>query len=147
MKSPTSPTQNLFLGSKSSPNSLLSKGGLPSPLAGGLSRGSSLGKIFPSQRDAHSALTFCVKLFFSSVPLCVRVCCSELTLLRVCLNRHPVQPKLYRVVRRPGHCDEGHPGGSENERADPEGTAATSPAGLRGKAVRPQLSGPQQLQN
>uniref|UniRef100_A0AAQ4PU50 SRY-box transcription factor 6 n=1 Tax=Gasterosteus aculeatus aculeatus TaxID=481459 RepID=A0AAQ4PU50_GASAC len=42
MKSPTSPTQNLFLGSKSSPNSLLSKGGLPSPLAGGLSRGSSL---------------------------------------------------------------------------------------------------------
>ncbi|KAM8893408.1 transcription factor SOX-6 isoform 4-T7 [Spinachia spinachia] len=42
VKSPTSPTQNLFLGSKSSPNSLLSKGGLPSPLGGGLSRGSSL---------------------------------------------------------------------------------------------------------
>ncbi|XP_037338617.1 transcription factor SOX-6 isoform X1 [Pungitius pungitius] len=42
VKSPASPTQNLFLGSKSSPNSLLSKGGLPSPLGGGLSRGSSL---------------------------------------------------------------------------------------------------------
>ncbi|XP_030270801.1 transcription factor SOX-6 isoform X5 [Sparus aurata] len=42
IKSPTSPTQNLFLGSKSSPNSLLSKGGIPSPLGGGLGRGSSL---------------------------------------------------------------------------------------------------------
>ncbi|KAM8762343.1 transcription factor SOX-6 isoform 5-T5 [Acanthopagrus schlegelii] len=42
VKSPTSPTQNLFLGSKSSPNSLLSKGGIPSPLGGGLGRGSSL---------------------------------------------------------------------------------------------------------
>ncbi|XP_041813528.1 transcription factor SOX-6 isoform X1 [Chelmon rostratus] len=41
VKSPTSPTQNLFLGSKSSPNSLLSKGGIPSPV-GGLGRGSSL---------------------------------------------------------------------------------------------------------
>ncbi|XP_030578642.1 transcription factor SOX-6 isoform X1 [Archocentrus centrarchus] len=41
VKSPTSPTQNLFPGSKSSPNSLLSKGGTPSPL-GGLGRGSSL---------------------------------------------------------------------------------------------------------
>ncbi|XP_073320164.1 transcription factor SOX-6 [Pagrus major] len=41
IKSPTSPTQNLFLGSKSSPNSLISKGGIPSPL-GGLGRGSSL---------------------------------------------------------------------------------------------------------
>ncbi|XP_034383792.1 transcription factor SOX-6 [Cyclopterus lumpus] len=40
MKSPTSPTQNLFLGSKSSPNSLLSKG-IHSPLGGGLGRGSS----------------------------------------------------------------------------------------------------------
>uniref|UniRef100_UPI0037E9304D transcription factor SOX-6 n=1 Tax=Semicossyphus pulcher TaxID=241346 RepID=UPI0037E9304D len=40
VKSPTSPTQNLFLGSKSSPNSLLGKGGIPSPL-GGLGRGSS----------------------------------------------------------------------------------------------------------
>ncbi|XP_049417340.1 transcription factor SOX-6 isoform X5 [Epinephelus fuscoguttatus] len=42
VKSPTSPTQNLFLGSKSSPNSLLGKGGIPSPLGGGLGRGSSL---------------------------------------------------------------------------------------------------------
>ncbi|XP_034535987.1 transcription factor SOX-6 [Notolabrus celidotus] len=39
VKSPTSPTQNLFLGSKSSHNSLLGKG-LPSPL-GGLGRASS----------------------------------------------------------------------------------------------------------
>lgn len=44
VKSPTSPTQNLFLGSKNSPNSLPSKGGIPSPLGGGLGRGSSLGK-------------------------------------------------------------------------------------------------------
>uniref|UniRef100_A0A3Q3NIA4 SRY-box transcription factor 6 n=1 Tax=Mastacembelus armatus TaxID=205130 RepID=A0A3Q3NIA4_9TELE len=42
VKSPTSPTQNLFPGSKSSPNSLVSKGGIPSPLGGGLGRGSSL---------------------------------------------------------------------------------------------------------
>ncbi|XP_058484990.1 transcription factor SOX-6 isoform X4 [Solea solea] len=41
VKSPTSPTQNLFPGSKNSPNSLLIKGGIPSPL-GGLGRGSSL---------------------------------------------------------------------------------------------------------
>ncbi|XP_054465615.1 transcription factor SOX-6 isoform X2 [Anoplopoma fimbria] len=39
LKSPTSPTQNLYLGSKSS---LLSKGGIHSPLGGGLGRGSSL---------------------------------------------------------------------------------------------------------
>ncbi|KAK9542815.1 hypothetical protein VZT92_000645 [Zoarces viviparus] len=42
VKSPTSPTQNLFLGSKSSPNSLLSKGGIPGQFVGGLGRGSSL---------------------------------------------------------------------------------------------------------
>uniref|UniRef100_A0A8C9YVU2 SRY-box transcription factor 6 n=1 Tax=Sander lucioperca TaxID=283035 RepID=A0A8C9YVU2_SANLU len=42
VKSPTSPTQNLYLGSKSSPNSLLGKGGIPSPLGGGMGRGSSL---------------------------------------------------------------------------------------------------------
>uniref|UniRef100_A0A674M9T9 SRY-box transcription factor 6 n=1 Tax=Takifugu rubripes TaxID=31033 RepID=A0A674M9T9_TAKRU len=46
VKSPTSPTQNLFLGSKNSP-SLLPKGGIPSPLGGGLGRSSSLGKSFP----------------------------------------------------------------------------------------------------
>lgn len=62
--------------------------------------------------------------------LCVYVC------------RYSVQPKLYCVVRGPGHGDEGHPGGSENEGADPEGTAATSPAGHGGEAVRPQFSGP-----
>uniref|UniRef100_A0A3Q3R7A9 HMG box domain-containing protein n=1 Tax=Monopterus albus TaxID=43700 RepID=A0A3Q3R7A9_MONAL len=42
VKSPTSPTQNLFPGSKSSPNNLISKGSIPSPLGGGLARGSSL---------------------------------------------------------------------------------------------------------
>eukprot|EP00064_Thunnus_orientalis_P007127 superscaffoldBa00000775_g7146 len=42
VKSPTSPTQSLFPGCKSSPNSLVSKGGIPSPLGGGLGRGSSL---------------------------------------------------------------------------------------------------------
>ncbi|XP_073714893.1 transcription factor SOX-6 isoform X1 [Misgurnus anguillicaudatus] len=41
VKSPTSPTQSLFPGSKSSPNSLSKGGGIPSPL-GGLGRGSSL---------------------------------------------------------------------------------------------------------
>ncbi|XP_029353669.1 transcription factor SOX-6 isoform X2 [Echeneis naucrates] len=40
VKSPTSPTQNLFPGSKNSPNSLVGKGGIPSPLGGGLGRGS-----------------------------------------------------------------------------------------------------------
>uniref|UniRef100_A0A8C6SRW7 SRY-box transcription factor 6 n=1 Tax=Neogobius melanostomus TaxID=47308 RepID=A0A8C6SRW7_9GOBI len=43
VKSPTSPTQNLFPGSKPSPNHLMGKGGIPSPL-GGLGRASSLGK-------------------------------------------------------------------------------------------------------
>lgn len=56
--------------------------------------------------------------------------------------RYSVEPKLYRIVRGPGHSDEGHPGGPENERADPEGAAAASPAGHGGQAVRPQLSGP-----
>ncbi|XP_028256973.1 transcription factor SOX-6 isoform X4 [Parambassis ranga] len=42
VKSPTSPTQNMFPGSKSSPNSFLGKGGIPSPLGGGPGRGSSL---------------------------------------------------------------------------------------------------------
>uniref|UniRef100_A0A3Q3XHK7 HMG box domain-containing protein n=1 Tax=Mola mola TaxID=94237 RepID=A0A3Q3XHK7_MOLML len=42
VKSPISPTQNLFHGSKGSPNSLPSKGSLPSPLGGGIGRGSSL---------------------------------------------------------------------------------------------------------
>ncbi|KAM6980309.1 transcription factor SOX-6 isoform 2-T3 [Aplochiton taeniatus] len=45
VKSPTSPTHSLFLGSKSSPNSLAGKGGIPSPLGSlglGLGRGSSL---------------------------------------------------------------------------------------------------------
>ncbi|RVE74483.1 hypothetical protein OJAV_G00022520 [Oryzias javanicus] len=41
VKSPSSPTQNLFPGSKSSPNTLIGKSGIPSPL-GGLGRGSSL---------------------------------------------------------------------------------------------------------
>ncbi|KAM8877996.1 transcription factor SOX-6 isoform X3 [Synchiropus splendidus] len=42
VKSPTSPTQNPFSGCKSSPNSLLGKGGIPSPLGSALGRGSSL---------------------------------------------------------------------------------------------------------
>uniref|UniRef100_A0A8C9YW18 SRY-box transcription factor 6 n=1 Tax=Sander lucioperca TaxID=283035 RepID=A0A8C9YW18_SANLU len=54
VKSPTSPTQNLYLGSKSSPNSLLGKGGIPSPLGGGMGRGSSLGKTFTSQTRSHT---------------------------------------------------------------------------------------------
>ncbi|XP_048118689.1 transcription factor SOX-6 isoform X2 [Alosa alosa] len=41
IKSPTSPTHSLFHGSKSSPNSLSAKGGIPSPL-GLMGRGSSL---------------------------------------------------------------------------------------------------------
>ncbi|XP_056601248.1 transcription factor SOX-6 isoform X3 [Triplophysa dalaica] len=41
VKSPTSPTQSLFPGSKSSPNSMSKSGGIPSPI-GGISRGSSL---------------------------------------------------------------------------------------------------------
>ncbi|XP_038139644.1 transcription factor SOX-6 isoform X2 [Cyprinodon tularosa] len=38
VKSPSSPTSNLFSGSKSSPSSLVGKGGIPSPLGGGLGR-------------------------------------------------------------------------------------------------------------
>ncbi|XP_045433943.1 transcription factor SOX-6 isoform X5 [Pipistrellus kuhlii] len=44
VKSPTSPTQSLFPASKTSPASLPSKSGIPSPIAGSLGRGSSLGK-------------------------------------------------------------------------------------------------------
>ncbi|XP_030647916.1 transcription factor SOX-6 isoform X2 [Chanos chanos] len=42
VRSPTSPTQSLFPGSKTSPNSMSTKSGIPSPLGGGLGRGSSL---------------------------------------------------------------------------------------------------------
>nr|KAF6343690.1 SRY-box transcription factor 6 [Pipistrellus kuhlii] len=42
VKSPTSPTQSLFPASKTSPASLPSKSGIPSPIAGSLGRGSSL---------------------------------------------------------------------------------------------------------
>ncbi|XP_073515154.1 transcription factor Sox-6 isoform X2 [Phyllobates terribilis] len=41
-KSPTSPTQNLFPSSKTSPVSLSNKSGIPSPISGVLGRGSSL---------------------------------------------------------------------------------------------------------
>ncbi|XP_069821106.1 transcription factor SOX-6 isoform X6 [Dendropsophus ebraccatus] len=44
VKSPTSPTQNLFPPSKTSPVSLSNKSGIPSPISGALGRGSSLGK-------------------------------------------------------------------------------------------------------
>lgn len=43
VKSPTSPTQNLFPASKSSPVTVTNKSGIPSPLGGSLGRGSSLG--------------------------------------------------------------------------------------------------------
>lgn len=78
---------------------------------------------------------------FLSNFLCVCVC------TRMDMCRYLVQPELHRVVRGPGHGDEGHSGGSENEGADPEGAAAASPAGHGGQAVGPRLSGPQQLQN
>ncbi|XP_066439791.1 transcription factor SOX-6 isoform X2 [Eleutherodactylus coqui] len=42
VKSPTSPTQNLFPSSKTSPVSLSNKSGIPSPISGALGRGSSL---------------------------------------------------------------------------------------------------------
>ncbi|XP_068050189.1 transcription factor SOX-6 isoform X2 [Anomalospiza imberbis] len=42
IKSPTSPTQNLFPASKSSPVTVTNKSGIPSPLSGSLGRGSSL---------------------------------------------------------------------------------------------------------
>ncbi|XP_058707121.1 transcription factor SOX-6 isoform X8 [Poecile atricapillus] len=42
VKSPTSPTQNLFPASKSSPVTVSNKSGIPSPLSGSLGRGSSL---------------------------------------------------------------------------------------------------------
>ncbi|KAM3919630.1 transcription factor SOX-6 isoform 4-T10 [Leptodactylus fuscus] len=42
VKSPTSPTQNLFTPSKTSPVSLSNKSGIPSPISGALGRGSSL---------------------------------------------------------------------------------------------------------
>nr|XP_021381278.1 transcription factor SOX-6 isoform X4 [Lonchura striata domestica] len=42
VKSPTSPTQNLFPASKSSPVTVTNKSGIPSPLSGSLGRGSSL---------------------------------------------------------------------------------------------------------
>ncbi|XP_069821104.1 transcription factor SOX-6 isoform X4 [Dendropsophus ebraccatus] len=42
VKSPTSPTQNLFPPSKTSPVSLSNKSGIPSPISGALGRGSSL---------------------------------------------------------------------------------------------------------
>lgn len=172
MKSPTSPTQNLFLGSKGSPNSLLSKG-MHSPLGGGMGRASSFGKTFTSQTRSHPntqkwyhyALTSMqttwqdfVRLYRSQINASRDVLwsflscffgsvCSRGLTSALCVYRYSLQPKFYRVVRGPGHSDEGHPGGSENEGADPEGTAATSPAGHGSKAVRPQFSGPQQLQS
>uniref|UniRef100_A0A8D3DP12 SRY-box transcription factor 6 n=1 Tax=Scophthalmus maximus TaxID=52904 RepID=A0A8D3DP12_SCOMX len=61
IKSPTSPTQSLFPGSKNSPNSLLGKGGLPSPL-GGLGRGSSLGE---DSRVSSLSLSVCADILSS----------------------------------------------------------------------------------
>lgn len=66
VKSPTSPTQNLFLGSKNSPSLLPSKGGIPSPLGGGLGRSSSLGKSATSHMKWHTIHT----KRFSLVPKC-----------------------------------------------------------------------------
>lgn len=166
VKSPTSPTQNLFLGSKNSPSLLPSKGGIPSPLGGGLGRSSSLGKSATSHMKWHTIHT----KRFSLVPKCTLTSGSKYqknatfvkyfwcfcahvhsitvnSLSKLCVHRYSVQLELHRVVRGPGHSDEGHPGGSEDAGADPEGTAAASPAGHGGEAVCPHFSGPQQLQS
>lgn len=66
---------------------------------------------------------------FLSLKYVILVLVSCVVLILLSLYRYFVQPKLHCVVRGPGHSDEGHPGGSENEGADPEGAAATSPAG------------------
>lgn len=165
VKSPTSPTQNLFLGSKNSP-SLLPKGGIPSPLGVGLGRSSSLGKSVTShtqkKHSAHARGFIAVpkrKLPFGSkyeksatvVRSLSWFCgfsCSVVVISwsNPCVCRYSVQLKLHRAVRGPGHSDEGHPGGPENAGADPEGTAAAPPAGHGGQAVGPHFSGPQQLQ-
>lgn len=162
VKSPTSPTQNLFLGSK---NSLLPKGGIPSPLGGGLGRSSSLGKSVTSHTQkkstAHTQRGFIAvpkrKLPFGSkyeksttVVRSVSWFCGFFFVIscsKPCVRRYSVQLKLHRAVWGPGHSDEGHPGGPENAGADPEGTAAASPAGHGGEAVGPHFSGPQQLQD
>uniref|UniRef100_A0A8C4NQM1 SRY-box transcription factor 6 n=1 Tax=Dicentrarchus labrax TaxID=13489 RepID=A0A8C4NQM1_DICLA len=56
VKSPTSPTQNLFLGSKSSPNSLLSKGGIPSPLGGDILSSLNSTALFGDQDTVMKAI-------------------------------------------------------------------------------------------
>lgn len=163
VKSPTSPTQNLFLGSKNSPSLLPSKGGIPSPLGGGLGRSSSLGKSSTSHMKRHAIHT----KWFTPVPkctltlgskyeknaivvklFCACVCSITVNLLsKLFAHRYSVQLKLHCIVRGPGHGDEGHPGGPEDAGADPEGTAAASPARHGGEAVCPHFCGPQQLQN
>lgn len=95
-------------------------------------------KYEKSATVVRSVSWFCGFFFFPSV---VVISWSEL-----CVRRYSVQLKLHRAVRGPGHSDEGHPGGPENAGADPEGTAAASPAGHGGQAVGPHFSGPQQLQ-
>lgn len=140
VKSPTSPTQNLFLGSKNSPSLLPSKGGIPSPLGGGLGRSSSLGKSTTSHMKRLTLRCHCC--------FCAHVRSITVnSLFKPCLRRYSVQLKLHRVVRGSGHSDEGHSRGPKDAGADPEGTAAASPAGHGGEAVCPHFSGPQQLQN
>lgn len=141
----------------------MSKGGTPSPL-GGLGRGSSLGKTSKCFHLTNTDLlcsNIHLRYTLTSRETRVENVCTDAFWLfffsffsmtcyfhsALCACRYSVQPKLYRVVRGPGHSDEGHPGSSENEGADPEGTAATSPAGHGGKAVCPHFSGPQQLQS
>lgn len=81
VKSPTSPTQNLFLGCKSS---LVSKGGLHSPLSGGLGRGSSLGKtcnMIPNNRIGRFWYNFnvTVRMLCSCAPSPTSLCvCTDI---------------------------------------------------------------------
>ena len=108
-KSPNSPTGNLFSSSKGSPNSMMGKGGLPSPLGGGLGRGSSLGKNnrFPTRLlqlfvTGHSAVCcwlirgfnglFCMVLQISS-PVWIQLRCSGTRML------------WWRPFKRPGRWE------------------------------------------
>ena len=80
-KSPNSPTGNLFSSSKGSPNSMMGKGGLSSPLGGGLGRGSSLGKNhrFSKPEGKDKVLTAFATTF------CYWTSCSML-LVDLCVN-------------------------------------------------------------
>uniref|UniRef100_A0A4W3J2L9 SRY-box transcription factor 6 n=1 Tax=Callorhinchus milii TaxID=7868 RepID=A0A4W3J2L9_CALMI len=57
VRSPTSPTQNLFHTNKCSPINLLNKGSIPSPLGGAPGRGSSLGKSHQELKASFNILS------------------------------------------------------------------------------------------